>query len=112
MLKKEHKWEWSRACEVEFIKLKEAISSTLVLKSMDFDFPFEVHTDASYRAIGGVIALEGEHVLFERRKLKEAEQRYSVHEKEIKIVVHYLVIWRHYFLGNEFMVVMDNVANT
>ena len=49
---------------------------------------------------------------FESRKLNEAEQRYSTHEKEITAVVHCLQQWRHYLLGGIFTVVTYNVANT
>ena len=49
---------------------------------------------------------------FESRKLNNAEQRYSTHEKEMTTVVHCLQQWRHYLLGSIFTVVTDNVANT
>ena len=83
-----------------------------MLKLPDFRLPFEVHTDASDRAIGGVLVQDGHPVAFESRKLKDAEQRYSAHENELTAVVHCLSTWRHYLLGTVFSVVTDNVANT
>lgn len=71
-----------------------------------------MHTDASGRAIGGVLVQDGHFIAFEGRKLKEAEERYSTHEKEMLAVVHCLRIWRHYLLGTKFVVLTDNVANT
>ena len=95
-----------------FKKLKLAVSSEPVLRLPDFEFPFEMHTDASDRALGGVL-VQGAHLEeYESRKWKEAEQRYSAHEKEMVVVVHYLDTWRHYLLGTKFTVVTDNVANT
>ncbi|KAE8736178.1 cytochrome P450 78A7-like [Hibiscus syriacus] len=46
-------------------------------------------------------------------KIKEAmtERRYSIHEKEMIAVEHYLRTWRHYLLGSKFVVFTDNVAN-
>ena len=41
---------------------------------------------------------------FESRKLNDAEQRYSTHEKEMVDVVHYLQVWRVYLLGTRFVV--------
>src|SRR5262249_33768129 len=95
-----------------FEKLKSAVASEPVLRLPDFELPFEVHTDASNRAIGGVLVQEGHPVAYESRKLKDAEQRYSTHEKEMLAVVHCLLLWRVYLLGTKFVVKTDNVANT
>ncbi|KAG6506505.1 hypothetical protein ZIOFF_031829 [Zingiber officinale] len=89
-----------------------AIASEPVLRLPDFELPFEVHTDASDRAIGGVLVQEGHPVAFESRKLNAAEQKYSAHEKEMVAVVHCLQVWRVYLLGTKFLVRTDNVANT
>ena len=55
---------------------------------------------------------EGHSMAFESKKLNNAEQRYSTHEKEMTVVVHCLQQWRHYLLGSIFIVVTNNVANT
>ncbi|KAG6478499.1 hypothetical protein ZIOFF_061942 [Zingiber officinale] len=88
------------------------VASEPVLRLPDFELPFEVHTDASDRAIGGVLVQEGHPVAFESRKLNAAEQKYSAHEKEMVAVVHCLQVWRVYLLGTKFIVRTDNVANT
>ncbi|XP_022872144.1 uncharacterized protein LOC111391212 [Olea europaea var. sylvestris] len=56
----------------------------------DFEKPFEVHTDASDHAIRGILLREGHPITYESRKLKDTEQRYSTHEKEMTAVVHCL----------------------
>ena len=76
------------------------------------ELPFEVHTDASDRALGGVLLQEGHPVAFESRKLNATEQRYNTHEKNMTTVIHYLETWKHYLMGTRFVVVTDNVANT
>ena len=91
--------------------MKQAIATKPVLKLPDFNKPFEVHTDASDRALGGVLVQENHLIAFESQKWKNAEQRYSAHEKEMAIVVHCLDRWRHLLLGTKFVVVTDNVAN-
>ncbi|KAG6472970.1 hypothetical protein ZIOFF_070450 [Zingiber officinale] len=48
------------ACKVAFEKLKMAIASEPVLCLPDFELPFEVHTDAFDRAIGGVLMQEAD----------------------------------------------------
>jgi len=66
--------------------------SASVLGLLDFEKPFKVHTDASDRAIGGVLIQEGHLIAFESRKLSDAEQNYSTHEKEMTTIVHCLGI--------------------
>ena len=51
-------------------------------------------------------------IAFERPKLNGTEQRYTVQEKEMTAVVHYLRVWRHYLLGVQFLVLTDNVATS
>ena len=53
-LKKERKWEWDAECQAAFQKLKNAITSEPVLRLPDLELPFEVHTDALDRTLGGV----------------------------------------------------------
>jgi len=54
-----------------------------VLKLPDFDKDFEIHSDASNFAIGGVIVQDGRSVAFESKKLNETERRWPTHEKEM-----------------------------
>ena len=112
LLKKDNQWDWSMQCQMAFEGLKKAISTEPVLRLPDLDLPFEVQTDASNKALGGVLVQEGHSMAFESKKLNNAEQRYSTHEKEMTVVVHCLQQWRHYLLGSIFTVVTDNVANT
>ncbi|KAL0307162.1 UNVERIFIED_CONTAM: Gag-Pol polyprotein [Sesamum radiatum] len=112
LLRKNQKWEWTVACDDAFRSLKQAISSQPVLKLPQFDKPFEVQVDASDRALGGVLVQDKHPVAFESHKLKDAELRYSTHEKEMTAVIHCLEAWRHYLLGMKFTVFTDNVTNT
>ncbi|KAK4381990.1 Transposon Ty3-I Gag-Pol polyprotein [Sesamum angolense] len=111
LLRKDQKWQWTFAWYDAFKSLKQAISSQPVLKLPQFDKPFEVQVNASDRALGGVLVQDKHPVVFESRKLKDAELPYNIHEKEIKAVIHCLEAWRHYLLGTKFTVVTDNVAN-
>ena len=112
LLKKDKHWECSDDCQEAFQKIKHAVTSEPVLRLPNFELPFEVHTDASNRAIGRVLVQEGHPISFESKKLKETKQRYLAYEKEMMAVVHFLEIWKHYLLGIKFVVVTDNVANT
>jgi hypothetical protein len=45
----------------------------LVLKLPDFDKDFEIHSNTSNFAIGGVLMQDGRLVAFERKKLNDIE---------------------------------------
>lgn len=87
--------------------LKQAVMSEPVLQLRDSSRPFEVQTDAGTcsikkrRASGSI-----------KRKLSETEKKYTVQEKEMTAVVHFLRIWRYYLLGSPFVVKTDNVTTS
>ena len=56
LLKKDKHLEWTEACQEAFQDIKQAVTSEPVLRLPDFELPFEVHTDASNRALGGVLS--------------------------------------------------------
>ena len=82
---------WIDACQEAFEKLKVAVLSEPVLCLPNFEFPFEVHMDASNKAIGGVLVQEKHLVAYESRKLNDAKQKCLAHEKEMIVVVHCLL---------------------
>lgn len=62
--------------------------------------PFEIDTDASDYAIGGVLMQARGHLIaYKSRKLNETERKYKVQEKERTAIVYCLRTWRHYLLG-------------
>ena len=82
------------------------------MRLLDLELPFEVHTDASDKAPGGVLVQEGHPVALESQKLDAVKQSYNTHEKEMTAVIHCLETWKHYLMGTRFTVVIDNIANT
>jgi len=66
-------YEWEEACDEAFGTLKGILVKASVLKLPDFDKEFEIHSDASDFAIGGVLLQEGRLVAFESKKLGETE---------------------------------------
>ncbi|KAM1160926.1 hypothetical protein TB2_000069 [Malus domestica] len=112
LLKKNKAWEWTDRCQEAFERLKKALMEEPVLRLPDLSKPFELHTDASDFAIGGVLMQEGHPIAYESRKLNNAEKRYTTHEKEMTAIVHCLRVWRHYLLGTPFIIKTDNVATS
>lgn len=82
LLKKGNGWDWTCRCQDAFDDLKRAMMNDPVLALPDVTKPFEVQTDASDFALGGVLLQEGHPVAYESRKLSDAERRYTAQEKE------------------------------
>jgi hypothetical protein len=103
-------YEWEEACDKAFEALKGILVEASVLKLPDFDKDFEIHSDASDFAIGGVLVQEGRPVAFESKKLSETERRWPTHEKEMWVVIHCLKTWGHYIGSKDVVVWTDNVT--
>jgi hypothetical protein len=97
-------YEWEEACNEAFETLKGILVKAPVLKLPDFDKDFEIHSDASDFAIGGVIVQEGRPVAFESKKLSETERRWPTHEKEMWAIIHCLKTWGHYIRSKDVVV--------
>ncbi|KAL4026339.1 hypothetical protein IC575_014768 [Cucumis melo] len=110
LLKKDVHWNWDPECQAAFDGLKQAMMEGPLLGIADVTQPFEVETDASDYALGGVLLQNGHPIAYESRKLNAAERRYTVSEKEMLAVVHCLRAWRQYVLGSTFVVKTNNNA--
>jgi len=103
-------YDWDEACDETFGTLKGILVKVPVLKLPDFDKDFEIHSDASNFAIGGVIMQDGRPMAFESKKLSETERRWPTHEKEMWAVIHCLKTWGHYIGSKDVVVWTDNVT--
>ncbi len=103
-------YEWEETCNEAFETLKGILVKAPVLKLPDFDKEFEIHSDASDFAIGGVLVQDGRPVAFESKKLNETERRWPTHEKEMWAVIHCLKTWGHYIGSKDVVVWTDNVT--
>jgi hypothetical protein len=103
-------YEWEEACDEAFGTLKGILVKALVLKLPDFDKEFQIHSDASNFAIGGVLVQEGKPMAFESKKLSETERRWPTHKKEMWAVIHCLKTWGHYIGSKDVVVWTNNVT--
>jgi hypothetical protein len=103
-------YEWEEAYDEAFETLKGILVKAPVLKFPDFDKEFEIHSDASDFAIGGVLVQDGRPVAFESKKLSRTERRWPTHEKEMWAVKHCLKTWGHYIGSKDVVVWTDNVT--
>ncbi|KAL6323857.1 hypothetical protein AAG906_005853 [Vitis piasezkii] len=77
LLKKNNAWEWDEKCHRAFKDLKKAVTEEPVLALPDHTKVFEVHTNASDFAIGGVLMQDRHLIAFESRKLNDTERHYT-----------------------------------
>jgi hypothetical protein len=64
-------YEWDEVCNEAFETLKAIFVKAPVLKLLDFDKDFEIHSNAFDFAIKGVLVQDGRVVAFESKKLSE-----------------------------------------
>ena len=110
LIKKDKRFEWNSEAEKAFMELKKRMTTSPVLVLPDFRKMFEVQTDASGVAIGGVLLQENRPVAYFSEKLNETRQRYCTYDVELYAVVQALKNWRHYLLPKEFVLETDHSA--
>ena len=91
---------WGKPQEDAFIKLKEALTNAPLLALPDMSLPFIVQTDASKRAIGGILMQDVNGIrrviAYTAKKLSQTESNWATHERELFGYVHAFKTWKHY----------------
>jgi hypothetical protein len=108
LLKKGVKFVWSEACEKAFHTLRQHLTSAPMLVQPDNSKPFEVFCDASGTGLGCVLMQEGQVIAYDSRALRPHEINYPTHDLELAAIVHALMIWRHYLMGNRCNIFTDH----
>ena len=101
-------FKWTSVEEEAFHKLKMAISKETMLNYPDFSKEFEIHTDASNKQLGAVIAQDGKPIAFYSRRLTSAQEKYTVTERELLAIVETLKEFRSILLGQQIVVHTDH----
>ncbi|MCO5586185.1 hypothetical protein L7F22_040124 [Adiantum nelumboides] len=99
---------WNERLDESFRTLKSLVTTAPILHIVDPSKLFVVETDASDYANGAALYQDGCPVVFESKKLSDAEMRYPTYEKELYAVVHTLRKWRHYLYGSTFVAWTDH----
>ena len=108
LTKKNHKFEWSDACERSFQELKQRLVSAPVLTIPDGSGNYVIYSDASKKGLGCVLMQNGRVISYASRQLKEYERNYPTHDLELAAVVFALKIWRHYLYGEHCEIFTDH----
>ena len=106
------KFDWGEEEEDSFQKLKEAITETPLLVYPKEGGGFVLDMDASDKAIGAVLSQvqDGKErvVAYVSFVLSTAQRNYCVTRRELLPIVVFTKHFRHYLLGNKFMVRTDH----
>ena len=106
-------WKWTDKEQQVFEHLKELLSSPPILAYPDFSLPFELHTDASTKALGAVLyqLQEGKKrvISYASRTLTKSERNYSAFKLEF-LALKWAVTekFSDYLTLNHFLVLTDN----
>lgn len=106
-------WNWTDREQKVFDNLKEKLTSAPILAYPDFNQPFELHTDASTKALGAVLyqKLDGRKrvIAYASRALSKAEQNYSAFKLEF-LALKWAITekFSDYLISKPFLVLTDN----
>ena len=97
--------------------LRDRFAHSIELVHPDSELEYVIHTDASARAVGGVLMQEDKAgklkiISTTSRVLNPTEQRYSTCEQELLAIVHSLQKFRIYVYGGKIKLYTDSQALT
>lgn len=108
------KFIWNESCDESFKSLKEALTTSPILSYPMPNKPFILDTDASNKALGGVLSQEQDGaekvIAYISKSLNKHEQLYCVTRKELLAVVTALRHFHVYLYGQQVLLRTDNAA--
>jgi hypothetical protein len=106
ILKKGHKRKWTNDLQKASELLRDRFAHSIELVHPDSESEYVIYTDASARAIGGVLMQKDKAgnlkiISTTSRVLNPTEQRYTTCEQELLAIVHSLQKFRIYVYGRK-----------
>jgi hypothetical protein len=98
LLEKGKTFEWTPRHEAIFQELKKRLTMTPILTMSDMEKPFSIYCDTSDLGLGCVLMQDDHIVAYALRQLRKHEEKYLTNYLKLAIVVHALMIWRHYII--------------
>ena len=113
-LAKDVPFTWSQACEVAFDKLKTMLVSPPIMRSHNWNLPFEIMCDASDYAIGAVLGQRENKkafvIYYASKTLDSAQANYTTMEKEFLAIIFALEKFRSCIVGSPITIFMDHTG--
>lgn len=100
---------WSANADRSFMRVKELLSSSTILKMFDPPLTVTVSTDASNCGLGAVLQQQDGHQ-FASRTLSPVQRKYSVGECEALACIWACERWHTYLWGRRFTLQTDHQA--
>ena len=114
LLAKDIHFAWSQACKAVFDKLKNMLVSPPIMRSPNWNLPFEIMCDASDYAIGAVLGQREDKkafvIYYANKTLDSAQANYTTTEIEFLVVVFALEKFRSYIIGSPVTIFTDHAA--
>ena len=113
-LAKDVTFEWAQACEATFDKLKTMLVSPSIMRSPNWDLPFEIMCDASDYAIGVVLGQRENKkafvIYYASKTLDSAQSNYTTTKKDFLAIVFALEKFRSYIEGSPVTIFTHHAA--
>ena len=114
LLAKDVPFTWSQACEAAFDKLKTMLVSSSIMRSPNWNLPFEIMCDTSDYAIGAVLGQREDKkafvIYYASKTLDSSQENYTTMEKEFLAVVFALEKFRSYIVGSSVTIFIDHAV--
>ena len=113
LLEKDRKWQWTKECSEAVAKIKEIITSDMVLTHYNPELPVTLACDASSYGLGCVLSHimpngEEKPIAFASRTLNKAERKYSQIDKEALAIVWGVKKFNLFLYGKKFTLITDH----
>ena len=115
LLRKEKRWKWTERENDAFHSVKRLFAESVMLQRPDYDRPFLIYCDASYRGIGCILIQETDEnetrvIATASRSLNKNELRMFATEIEVCAIYFALQKFREYVFGRKITVRTDNIS--
>ena len=102
------KFKWENVEQDSFNKIKQIVARETLLTYPYFNKVFKTRTNAGIFQLGAFISHKGKQIAFYSRKLTDAQQRYTVTQKELIRIVETLKTFRTILLGKKLRIYNDH----